>query len=80
MKKCGQYRAKFGKGPIWHEAYGVIWLDMAAKRIITYNPVTEQENVYDALGWIKAMIPLKDGRFIGIYKDCLLYTSPSPRD
>ncbi|QFK71904.1 SMP-30/gluconolactonase/LRE family protein [Pradoshia sp. D12] len=73
MKKCGQYRAKFGKGPIWHEAYGIMWLDIASKRIITYNPATEQENVYDALGWIKAIIPLKDGRFIGIYKDGLYH-------
>lgn len=73
MKKCGQYRARFGKGPIWHEAYGVMWLDIASKRIITYNPATEQETVYDALGWIKAIIPLKDGRFIGIYKDGLYH-------
>ena len=73
MKKCGQYRAKFGEGPIWHESYGLIWLDITAKKIITYNPETEQERVYDALGWIKAIVPSADGQFIGIYKDGLYY-------
>ncbi len=73
MKKCGHYRAKFGDGPIWHQGYGVIWLDSAAKKIITYNPKTKQENVYDALGFIQAIVPTADGQFIGIYKDGLYY-------
>ena len=73
IKKCGNYRAKFGDGPIWHEEYGLIWLDIAAKKIITYNPETEQESVYDALGWIKSIVPSADGQFIGIYKDGLYY-------
>lgn len=32
MKICGKYRAKFADGPIWHQAYGVVWLDIANKK------------------------------------------------
>ncbi len=73
MKKCGEYRAKFGNRPIWHEAYGVIWLDSTSKKIITYHPATGQENIYDGLGDIMAIIPTVDGQFIGIYKDGLYH-------
>ena len=73
MKICGKYRAKFANGPIWHKAFGVIWLDIASKKIITFNPETEKEDVYDAMGWIKAIIPTKDGQFIGVYKDGLYF-------
>lgn len=71
MKVCGKYRAKFAEGPIWHKAYGIIWLDIANKKIITFDPETEKEDVYDAMGWIKAIIPTSDGQFIGVYKDGL---------
>ena len=71
MEKCGGYQAGYGDGPIWHEAYGVIWLDCAFEKIITFNPETGQENIYDALGQIMAIIPTTDGQFIGIYKDGL---------
>lgn len=71
MKICGRYRAKFADGPIWHKAYGIIWLDIANKKIITIDPETEKEDVYDAMGWIRAIIPTKDGQFIGVYKDGL---------
>lgn len=71
MKVCGQYRAKFGEGPIWHESFGVIWLDSSNKKIITYNPETKDEQVYDALGMIKALVPTKNGQFIGVYKEGL---------
>ena len=71
MKICGKYRAKFADGPIWHQAYGVIWLDIANKKIITFNPETEKEDVYDAMGWIQSIIPTTDGQFIGVYKDGL---------
>lgn len=73
MKICGQYRAKFGEGPIWHEHFGVIWLDVAAKKIITYDPDSNKDTVYDALGWIKSLIPTNDGQFIGVYKEGLYY-------
>jgi sugar lactone lactonase YvrE len=71
MEICGTYRARFADSPIWHKAYGVIWLDIANKKIITYNPETEKEDIYDAMGWIKSIIPTKDGQFIGVYKDGL---------
>lgn len=71
MEICGKYRAKFAGGPIWHKAYGIIWLDIANKKIITFNPETEKEDVYDAMGWIRSIIPTKDGQFIGVYKDGL---------
>lgn len=73
MKISGQYRAKFGDSPIWHETFGVIWLDTSNKKIITYNPETAEEQVYDALGWIKALIPTADGQFIAVYKEGLYY-------
>ncbi|MER2107033.1 MAG: SMP-30/gluconolactonase/LRE family protein [Solibacillus sp.] len=73
MKISGQYRAKCGDSPIWHETFGVIWLDTANKKIITYNPETTEERVYDALGWIKALIPTVDGQFIAVYKEGLYY-------
>ena len=71
MEKCGGYQAGYGDGPIWHEAYEVIWLDRAFEKIITFNQETGQENIYDALGQIMAIIPTTDGQFIGIYKDGL---------
>lgn len=71
MNICGNYRAKFADGPIWHKAFGVIWLDVANKKIITFNPETKKEDVYDAMGWIKSIVPTTDGQFIGVYKDGL---------
>lgn len=71
MEKCGQYRAAQGVSPIWKKGYGIIWIDISARKIITYNPTTKQEQVYDALGWLKSIVPLADGRFIGVYKDGL---------
>lgn len=71
MDICGKYRAKLADGPIWHKAYGIIWLDTANKKIITFDPETEKEDVYDAMGWIKSIVPTKDGQFIGVYKDGL---------
>lgn len=71
MEKCGLYRAALGVSPIWKKGYGVIWLDLAARKIITYDPATKQEQVYDALGWLRAIVPLADGRFLGVYKDGL---------
>ena len=65
MDKCGKYRAKFGESPIWHNHFGLIWLDIPNKKIITYNPETNEEKIYDALGWLKALIPTEDGQFIG---------------
>lgn len=73
MNVCGKYRAKFADGPIWHQAYGVIWLDIANKKIITFNPETEKEDVYDAMGLIQSIIPTTDGQFIGVYKDGLYF-------
>lgn len=73
MEKCGKYRAKFGDGPIWHNHFGLVWLDIPNKKIITYNPETNEEKIYDALGWIKALIPTKDGQFIGVYKEGIYY-------
>ena len=69
MEKCGKYRAKFGKGPIWHNDFGLVWLDSSNKKIIAYNPETDEEQVYDALGWLNALIPTEDGQFMGVYKD-----------
>lgn len=73
MEICGRYRAKIGSAPIWHERFGLIWLDIAAKKIITYDPATNEEKVYDALGWLQALIPTTDEQFIGVYKDGLFY-------
>ena len=75
MEKCGKYRAKFGKGPIWHNDFGLVWLDIANKKIIAYNPETNEEKIYDALGRIKALIPTEDGQFIGIYKEGIYYVN-----
>lgn len=73
MEKCGQYRASVGVAPIWHDGHGLIWVDAIARKVITYHPTTKKENIYDALGWLKAIVPLVDGRFIGVYKDGLYY-------
>ena len=71
MKTCGHYQAEFAVGPIWHKQFGVIWLDISAQKIITYQPTTEEENIYDAMGPIEAIVPAEDGQFIGVYKDGL---------
>lgn len=73
MEKCGQYRASIGASPIWKKGYGIIWIDVGAEKIITFHPETKKENVYDSLGSLKSIIPLTDGRFIGVYKDGLYY-------
>lgn len=73
MEKCGQYRASVGIAPIWHEGHGLMWIDAIARKVITYHPTTKKETIYDALGWLKAIVPLNDGRFIGVYKDGLYY-------
>lgn len=73
LKICGQYKALFGEGPIWHEKYGLIWLDIAQQKIIIYNIETNQEQIIDANGWIKSIIPTKEGDLIAIYKDGLYY-------
>lgn len=73
MEKCGQYRASVGIAPIWHEGHGLIWIDAIARKVITYHPTTKKENIYDALGWLKAIVPLNDGRFMGVYKDGLYH-------
>jgi len=71
MKRCGHYEAEFADSPIWHKQFGVIWLDISAQKIITYNPTSEEEHVYDAMGPIKAIVPVENGEFIGVYKDGL---------
>lgn len=71
MKRCGHYEAEFADSPIWHKQFGVMWLDISAQKIITYNPTSDEEHVYDAMGPIKALVPVEDGEFIGVYKDGL---------
>lgn len=73
MEKCGLYRAGNGVAPIWHKGYGLIWIDASARKIITFNPTSKKEQVFEALGWLKAIVPLEDGRFIGVYKDGLYF-------
>lgn len=74
----GQYKALFGEGPIWNERFGLIWLDISQQKIIVFNPKTNDEQVIDAKGWVKSIIPTKDENLIAVYKDGLysfdLYT------
>lgn len=69
MKKCGTHRAKTGQNPVWHPAHGVMWLDRARRQVIVYNPENEQEQVYDALGDLMALVPMEKNHILGIYRD-----------
>ncbi|WP_186278755.1 SMP-30/gluconolactonase/LRE family protein [Lysinibacillus sp. BW-2-10] len=71
IKICGQYRSLFGEGPIWHDQFGLLWLDITQQKIISYNEETNVEKVYDAKGRIKSIIPTKKGDLVAVYKDGL---------
>ena len=70
-----------GKGGIVRHVFGSV--DPQGLQIASFKAPTEEELQHDFLWRIRKQLP-KPGR-IGVfdrshYEDCLLYTSPSPRD
>jgi len=59
----GSYRSTWGEGPIWWDGR-LIYVDIEGHKVISFDPKSGEEQVYDVGERVGTVVPRKDGGFV----------------